>query len=96
MDFLRSILLGARTLVISVFAASASSGVQAQTVNDQDSADWSAALAEGTAAAFQRYLERHPTGRHASEAFACTIEAEMCGPEGFTPAFSQGVAEDIY
>lgn len=95
MDFLKSVLFGARALLITTFAAGAP-GVQAQSVGDQEDADWSAALNEGTPAAFQRYLERYPTGRHASEAFACTIEADMCGPEGFSPSVSRGAGSNLY
>lgn len=95
MDFLKGVLLGARALLITAFAAGAGA-VYGQTGRDQEEADWQRALAEGTPGAFQRYLERHPTGRYASEAFACTIEPEMCGPTGFDPSVSSGVGSDLY
>jgi hypothetical protein len=93
MDVMRSFLLGVRALLIAAFAGG---GASAQQPLSQEEADWQAALTEGTPAAFQRYLERHPTGAHAEEAFSCTIEAEMCGPDGFDPSFVRGPAAEIY
>lgn len=93
MDLMRSVFLGVRALLIAAFAGGAAS---AQQPLDQEEADWRAAVAEGTPAAFQRYLELHPTGPHAEEAFTCTIEAEMCGPEGFDPSYVRGPAAEMY
>ena len=95
MDFFRSVLLGARALLITVFAAGGAP-VDGQPVGDPEEADWERTLAEGSPAAFQRYLEQYPTGRYASQAFACTIEPEMCGPTGFDPSVSHGVGSDLY
>jgi hypothetical protein len=95
MDFLKSVLLGTRALLITAFAAGGGA-VYGQTGRDQEEVDWQRALAEGTSAAFQRYLEYYPTGRYASEAFACTIEADMCSPAGFDPSISRGVGSDLY
>ena len=38
---------------------------------------WSQARATGGADGFRRYLEAHPAGRFASEAFRCLVEARL-------------------
>jgi hypothetical protein len=49
---------------------------------DRDDADWRAARAEGSQRAFERYLERNPTGRYAGEAFV--IVSRMAVAEGWS------------
>ena len=38
-----------------------------------DHADWQEAVSEGSLAAYERYLELHPVGRHAAEAFRLAV-----------------------
>ncbi|MCB1884988.1 MAG: hypothetical protein KDG89_13485 [Geminicoccaceae bacterium] len=71
-------------------------------------AEWRDALRAGTAAAFERYLERRPLGRFASEAFRCLVEgrqsggdAKACaawkGPGPRPPTTrTEGVAVEVY
>lgn len=93
MDFLRWVYASMRTALIASFAAG---GAAAQV--DQEETDWRAACEDGSAEAFQRYLELHPVGRHAGEAFACTVEpglCETCGPP--LRSFSRGIStSDMY
>ena len=65
---------------------------------DQEEADWAQARREGTADAFQRYLERYPVGRHAAEAFGCSIDAGLCASDptvGERPV-TRGLSVDMY
>lgn len=93
MDFLRWVYASMRTALVATFAAG---GAAAQV--DQEEADWRAALEDGTPEAFQRYLELHPVGRHASEAFSCTVEPGLCDISGAPQrSFSRGISTaDMY
>ena len=66
MQKLGSLIAALRALLLASVAAG--SGVAHAQV-DRDDADWRTARADGSRRAFERYLERNPTGRHAGEAF---------------------------
>ena len=78
---LRAILLASTAAAGGHVAAGGGAAVAQET--DRDEADWLAARADGSRRAFERYLQRHPLGRHAGEAF--TIVARMSVETGWTP-----------
>jgi len=82
-----------------LIASLASSGAASQESGfaDQEEAEWIQIRQEGTPEAFQRYLERYPLGRHASEAFRCSIEALLCVPgAGEDRRVTRGTLIDMY
>ena len=86
MDRLGRLLTTLRALLLASVAGGAagalpSGPVAAQTSRDE--ADWLAARADGSQRAFERYLQRHPLGRHASEAFVTV--ARMSAESGWRP-----------
>ena len=95
MRFLRAVFGHVYGLMFAALTAGAP-GAQQLDFADQEEADWNQALAEGSAAAFQRYLEQHPAGRHAEEAFACSVDGALCGGGEFTPTLRQIGPVDLY
>lgn len=83
MDRLGRLLTALRTVLLASLATGASSGGALAQV-DRDESDWLAARADGSRRAFERYLQRYPLGRHASEAFV--VIARMSVEPGWTPA----------
>ncbi len=86
MDRLGRLLTTLRAMLLASVASGAagalpSGPVAAQTSRDE--ADWLAARADGSQRAFERYLQRHPLGRHASEAFVTV--ARMSAEAGWRP-----------
>jgi len=86
-----------RALLIASIAGNAAYS-QESGFADQEEADWARARSEGTAEAFQRYLERYPVGRHAAEAFGCSVDAGLCvsDPTGGERPLTRGLAVDMY
>ena len=86
-----------RALLIASIAGSPALSQQSGFA-DQEEADWTQARREGTADAFQRYLERYPVGRHAAEAFGCSIDAGLCvsDPTERERPLTRGLAVDMY
>ncbi|MGF1476801.1 MAG: hypothetical protein ACFB6S_14680 [Geminicoccaceae bacterium] len=68
MDRIGRLIVALRTLVLASLATGAG-GAAAQTPTDADDADWVNAQEIGTLEAFERYLERNPTGKYAAQAF---------------------------
>ena len=82
MDRLGRLVIALRTLLLATLASTHVSGpALAQT--DRDESDWLAARADGSRRAFERYLQRHPLGRYAGEAFIAV--ARMSVEPGWTP-----------
>lgn len=55
-----------------------------------DESDWRQALSEDSLVSYQRYLERHPLGRHAAEAFRSVVqEQEEAALDATHPAGEQ-------
>jgi hypothetical protein len=79
---LRAVLLASAGAAAGHVAAGGAGEAVAQQ-SDRDEADWLAARADGSRRAFERYLQLHPLGRHAGEAF--TIIARMSVETGWTP-----------
>ena len=84
-----------RALLIASIAGNAAFS-QESGVADQEEADWAQARREGTAEAFQRYLERYPVGRHAAEAFGCSVDAGLCASDPTVGGLTRGLAVDMY
>lgn len=99
MKLLQEFYASVRALLI---AATSANLVVAQEAADPEEQAWQEAVSEGTAAAFQGYLESYPAGRYAEEAFACTIEVEesdvctIVEGEGGSGAMREGVAVEVY
>ena len=62
-------------VLVACFLLSASAA-GAQTLQVEEN-EWNQALAQGTAAAFERYLVNYPAGRFASDAFRCSVEIRI-------------------
>jgi hypothetical protein len=76
---LRRIWYGPLTLLLSGLLAFGPFARKGE-ARDPDEQAWAAARQVGTPEAFQDYLDRFPTGRHAAEAFAAIVAAA----KGFT------------
>lgn len=86
MDRFGRLVTALRALLLASAAAghvAAAAGEAVAQQADRDETDWLAARADGSRRAFERYLQRHPLGRHAGEAF--TIVARMSVETGWTP-----------
>jgi hypothetical protein len=86
MDRLGRLVTALRALLLASVAGGAAGSLPAGPATAQtnrDEADWLAARAEGSQRAFERYLQRHPLGRHASEAFVTV--ARMSAETGWRP-----------
>lgn len=77
-----------KALVVAGVAGS--TAAQAQVPADPDTAAWQAAIAVGTVAACQDYLEAFPTGRFVEDAFRCVIEGAPAPSIGLNPAPGAG------
>ena len=82
MDRFGRLITALRTVLLATLATGHVSG-PALAQADRDEGDWLAARADGSRRAFERYLQRHPIGRHASEAFI--VIARMSVEPGWTP-----------
>jgi hypothetical protein len=80
MKLLVHLVIAVRALLVASLASGVAAS-QERGLADQEEADWDQIRREGTAEAFQRYLEHYPIGRHASEAFGCTISGALCGSD---------------
>jgi hypothetical protein len=93
MAFLHRVYAALRALLIVSVAGHGPASAQTA---DQEETEWRAALSAGTADAFQRYLERYPTGRYAEEAFGCAIEAGLCASDASAAVVTRGIDLDVY
>ncbi|EWY35837.1 hypothetical protein N825_34050 [Skermanella stibiiresistens SB22] len=82
MDSLGRFVAYFRAILLGTIATGAVGTVRAQTGSDE--LDWQAARAAGSIAAFEQYLQHHPLGRHASEAFI--FVARMSVSPDWTPS----------
>ncbi|MDX6750930.1 hypothetical protein SH611_14000 [Geminicoccaceae bacterium 1502E] len=73
MDYLRSLLVTLRTLLVASAASGALSSSGQTQETDPEAQLWAEALEEGTPDAFQNYLDTYPFGPHAQEAFEAMI-----------------------
>lgn len=69
-------------LVLAALVA-LSQPMPAMAQTEADESDWLAARADGSRRAFERYLQLHPLGQHATEAFIAI--ARMSVEPGWTP-----------
>lgn len=95
MKLLRLVYHSARAFLISALAMGAPSA-QEFDFADQEEADWNRSLREGSADAFQRYLEAYPTGKHAEEAFGCLIGGALCEGSRVRDSAQEGILIDMY
>jgi hypothetical protein len=71
-----------RALLLASLAGGAAAG-PAGAQAEREEADWLAARADGSHRAYERYLQRHPLGGHAGEAFA--VISRMAVDPGWSP-----------
>lgn len=87
MERLGRLVTALRALLVASVAGGAGGALlqpgSAGAQTNRDEADWLAARADGSQRAFERYLQRHPVGRHASEAFV--VVARMSAEAGWRP-----------
>jgi hypothetical protein len=97
MDRLRAVYASLRALLALGVAHGLSPEVRAQPLDPEDRA-WARALEEGTAEAFQGYLEAYPLGRYATEAFRETVARSLGSRTLPEPAAGPGGARaaDLY
>ena len=89
MDRLGRLVTALRTLLLASLAIGTHVPGPGLAQEDRDESDWVAARADGSRRAFERYLQRYPLGRHASEAFIAI--ARMSVEPGWTPAPGESV-----
>lgn len=73
-------------------------GAEAQTPGSaDDEAAWRQARSVGSAEAYRQYLELHPVGSHASEAFRSLIELTVAAEPGViaVPAAGAGITRSL-
>lgn len=94
MDRLRAVYASLRALLALGLVHGVTPAARAQPLDPEDQA-WERALEQGTAEAFQRYLDAYPLGRYATEAFreavarslgSRTLPEPAAGPVGTRPA----------
>jgi hypothetical protein len=100
MRHLNALYTSLRALLVASIAGGAL-GAGAQTPADREAAAWEAARQDGTVEAYQRYLEEHPVGRHAGEAFRSIVEMTVepdAVPVTIIPAGAggRGLVADLY
>ena len=83
-------------------------GSTARAQGDADEVDWLSARADGTVDAFERYLARHPFGKHADQAFyfvtVLSLDRERnferiepgAGPQTLSESGALSAAMDVY
>lgn len=93
-------------ILASLLASGANVTVRAE--GDPDEVDWISARADGTIEAFERYMVRHPLGKHTDEAFyfvtvlALSSDRDLsriepgAGPSTLNEGGNVGSALDIY
>jgi hypothetical protein len=108
MRYLATLCSSVRALMIAALAGGpvgTATTSYAQSSADREAAEWNSAQGLGTAAAYQRYLEQYPVGRHAGDAFRNMIEltidpdAAVSGPgagPGSVSRSTRGLVVDLY
>jgi hypothetical protein len=107
MRYLATLCSSLRALMIAALAGSpvgTATTAHAQSGAEREAAEWNSAQGLGTAAAYQRYLEQYPVGRHAGDAFRNMVELTIdphavAGPgagPGSVSHTSRGLAVDLY
>lgn len=99
MDRLRLVLTSLRALLaLGLAHALVPSGPARAQVRDTEDQAWQRALEQGTAEAFQAYLDAYPLGRYASDAFRETVARSLGSRTLPEPAAgpAAGRAPDLY
>jgi hypothetical protein len=83
-------LAGVQAVLLAMLGGAAAGAQTAAPADDE--AAWQQARAAGSPEAYQRYLELHPVGAYAGEAFRSIIELTVAAAPGAVPARESGAA----